>query len=137
MLCGLMFFHKYVPRPTQEAIYRSMTKPGNVSPHTIVEETVDFLKQINEFYALPHSTDHSAAPHQRPNAKNLGQTSRGGDLVFRGGRLLELVHFGTKPLGEWWSGWIYRAWDEHCCVFCSAAFSNTYTYVFFCSAATA
>ncbi len=99
-----MFFHKYVPRPAQEAIFRSMTKRGDVSPHTIVEETIDFLKQINEFYALPHSTDHSATPHQRSNAQNLGQTFRGGDLVFRGGRLLEPMHFGTRLFGKWGSG---------------------------------
>ena len=116
-LCGLMFFAKYVPRSAREAIFLLMTKQGGhlplkayVSLHTVVEESIDFLKQINEFYALPHSTDHSAAPHQRPNAQNLGQTFRGGDLVFRGGRLLEPMHFGTRLFGNWGSGRPYRAY---------------------------
>ena len=99
-----MLFHKYVPWPAQEAIFRSMTKRGDLSPHTIVEETIDFLKQINEFYALPYSTDHSAAPRQRPSAPKLGQTFRGGDLVFRSGTLLEPMHFGSRLFGKWGSG---------------------------------
>ena len=120
-----------------------MTKQGRllharayVSLHMVVQDTIDFLnKSTNSMLCHTLSTFRPTAPTAQ--SSKIGQTFRGGDLVFRGGRLLELMHFGIKPLGEWWSGWIYRAWHKNQYVFCSAAFGNTYTYVFSCSAATA